>query len=598
MNTLIGFSAIYNATQPEQARASAAQERALSHFAHLKQQQLSVGKTRLAVWGHNNIESRLHRAADGSVLALIGQPIGDFSWQTVEDALHQAAKPEAFTLPWDGRLILLQISANGQDWTMWNDWLGSIPVFHAPLSKGRVASALEPVTVAATNFSSNDIFVPALLSLLIHGHYLSDWTLFKKMKTLPPDCAAKWDEQGFAYKQLFTVAPSTDRWECGWDDLVDEAHHLARQSIGDVLQMQPNWTLPLSGGLDSRLIAAVGAELGANMRAYTFGAAASRDALYAKQVANTLNLPWQRIGLNADYLSKYIPLWADLFGSAMHFHGMHQMFFLDALPDNPAAPILSGFLGEALAGYDVRFMSEFHAVEGKEQIIPDSYIHWKVAQVKPLMKIPIDNALAELAATIKADINSLPGARFQQLRYLILWSRQRAFTYFSSALADYWRGVTTPFLNRAYARFWNSLPRAVLDDRRLFADMFQRYYPALAALPSTYWRPGIAVGDPLQPTVSYLLKRRLAAKLPAPLLKGPLQEFSPRRAATEQESFRAAGRQAVWPVYQVWDNLAKWVDLKQIEQTYQAALNGSSVTPIRKLQSIQTLAYRLEYSEE
>jgi hypothetical protein len=115
----------------------------------------------------------------------------------------------------------------------------------------------------------------------------------------------------------------------------------------------------------------------------------------------------------------------------------------------------------------------------------------------------------------------------------------------------------------------------------------------LAAVPSTYWRPGITVGDPHQPSGSYLLKRRLAAKLPASLRKGPLHEFEPIGTAMEQESLRAAGHQAVWPVYQVWDNLAEWVDLKQIEQTYQEALNGNSVTPIRKLQSIQTLAYAL-----
>ncbi len=593
MNTLIGFSAIYNATPREEERATAAQQQALSHFGHLKQKQLDAGKTTLWVWGHNNIDARLHYAADGSLLVLIGQPIGNFSWQAVEEALHKTGNPKAFTLRWDGRLVLLQISADGKEWTMWNDWLGSIPVFHAPLKQGRVAATLEPVTVAAAGFGGDDIFVAALLSLLIHGHFLSDWTLFKKMKTLLPDCAAQWNATGFSCKQLFTVAPSAERWERGWDDLVDEAHQLAQQAIADVLQMQPGWTLPLSGGLDSRLIAAVGAEQGVPMRSYTFGAAASRDALYARQVARALNLPWKLIELNSGYLSKYLRPWANLFGSAMHFHGMHQMFFWDALQNEPAAPALSGFLGEALAGYDVRFMSEFHAVKGKKQITPDSYIHWKIAEVKKLLKIPVDEAFAELADAIETGINSLPGARFQQLRYTVLWSRQRAFTYFSSALADYWRGVTTPFLNRAYARFWHSLPRAVLDDRRLFADMFQRYYPALAGIPSTYWRPGISVGDPLQPSGSYLLKRRLAAKLPASLRKGPLQEFAPRRAAMERESFRAAEQQALWPVYQVWDKLADWVDLQQIEQTCQEALNGNAVTPIRKLQSIQTLAYAL-----
>jgi len=593
VNSLIGFTAICGGTPTEIKQASSAQQRALSPFGRLTQKTMTVGESQLTVWGHNNLDLRLHRLPDGALLALIGSPIGAFSWVDVEAALLEISNPADFTIPWDGRVILLKINADGKEWALWNDWLGSIPVFHTSLNEGRIASTLEPATVAAAGFNADDTFIPALLSLFIHGHYLSDWTLFKKMKNLPPDCAAKWDEQGFRFKQFFTITPSEERWERGWDDLVDEAHELSRQAISDVLKMQSSWILPLSGGLDSRLIAAVGAELGVEMYAYTFGAAASRDALYARQVARTLDLPWQRIDLSTEYLTKYTRPWANLFGSAMHFHGMHQMLFLDALREEPAGPIISGFLGDALAGYDVRFMAEFHAAEGKKQIVPDGYIHWKVSEVKKLLKFPVDEALAELAETIKASINSLPGARFQQLRFTILWSRQRAFTYFSSSLADYWRGVTTPFLNRDYARFWYTLPRAVLDDRRLFADMFQRYYPGLAAVPSTYWRPGIHVGEPLQPSGSFLLKRRLAIRLPTSLRRGPLQEFEPGSKAMEQESLRIAARQAFWPIYEVWDNLAEWVDLDRLEKTYQAARNGNSVTSVKKLQSIQALAYRL-----
>ena len=318
---------------------------------------------------------------------------------------------------------------------------------------GRVASTLEPIVVAAAQFTSSDIFLPALLSLLINGHYLSNWTLYKDMMVVPPDCIAEWNEQDFRFEQKLTVIPSKERWEYGWDDLVDEMYEFSRRAISDVLETQPFWILPLSGGLDSRLIAAVGAEMGSELHTFTFGAASSQDIIYARQVAETLNLPWKQVDLGTEYMTMYSQKWANLFGSAMHFHGMHQMLFLDELNAEPPGPLLSGFLGDALAGYDSRFLVDYHTSGDTVQILPDGYIHWPVTEIEEMLKIPIGDALRELTYEIKRSINKVPGARFQQLRYFILWSRQRFFTYFNSMLGDYWRGVGTPFINRDYARF-------------------------------------------------------------------------------------------------------------------------------------------------
>jgi len=54
---------------------------------------------------------------DGGILAMIGSPHGDISWQKVQESLAQATRPEDFELPCDGRVILLKISADGRRWT-------------------------------------------------------------------------------------------------------------------------------------------------------------------------------------------------------------------------------------------------------------------------------------------------------------------------------------------------------------------------------------------------------------------------------------------------------------------------------------------------
>jgi len=317
MNSIVGFSLFYKLPAQKTKAALSAQNNALGYFTHLQHRSISIGESRLELWGHNNLQDRIHTLPDGSLLALIGSPLGGKSLADAGEMILKTQHMEAFELPWDGRAILLLISADGKCWTMWNDWLGNIPVFHAEVDGGRIASTLEPVTVSAAGFSSDDFFLPGLVSLLINGHYLSDWTLYKGMNIVPPDSAAEWDEKGFRAKKLWTVQPSQSRWEAGWDSLVDEMHELSRQAIAEALRSQPEWSLPLSSGLDSRLIAGVAAELGVNAHAFAYGASNTTDVVFSRQVANALNLPWKHIDLPKDFLVNYTRPWANWFGSAI-----------------------------------------------------------------------------------------------------------------------------------------------------------------------------------------------------------------------------------------------------------------------------------------
>ena len=585
MNSVVGFTIFSNLSEERVRVLQVAQDRALAYFPRLEKRSLVSGETHLEIWGHKCLDERIHTLPDGSLTVVIGSPHGKVNLRGLEDALLNGD----FELPWDGRVIVLRISSDGRCWTMWNDWLGSIPVFHAQIGGGRVASTLEPVTVAAAGYTPDDFFMPGLVSLLINGHFISDWTLYKGMKTVLADSVAEWDENGFRAKQLWTVQPSQSRWEAGWDDLVDEMHELSYRAIADTLKTRSTWILPLSSGMDSRLTAGVAADVGANLFTYAWGAPETTDVVYSRQIAKILGLPWKHIEIPDKFLLKYTRTWADWFGSGLHFHGMYLMGFLDRLNAEPSGSVLSGLVGDTLAGDIVSELAELHHSRPVvDQVGNDWYVFWKSIELRSTMKVPIDEAINANAAEIKKMIDSVPGSHFQKLQFIELWGRQRMFIPYQSTLMDYWRGVANPFMDRTYARFCLSLPRAVLDDRRLQGEVFRRYYGRLAVIPGTYAK------DPFILTGKYLFKRRIVEHLPSHLHHGPFAGFDDVPLRMDVDCVRVSGKDALWPLFEAWNQLLEWLDVELLVQAYQTTVRSKAdIRPLRKLQSVQTLAYRL-----
>jgi hypothetical protein len=583
----IGFTAIYNGSPQALANSQAALQRTLAHFNDLHHSTLEIGQTRLTLWGRGDLAKCCHTLPDGSLLALIGSPVGKVSWQEIARQVMDASPARPFILPWEGRVNLLRIDPHDNSWTLWNDWVGSIPVFHASLSGSRMASTLEPAMVAALGLGENDISLPSLLALLIWGHYFSDWTLFKNMKTLPPDCEARWQANNFQFTPRLSVQPSEQRWQAGWDEILEAMYSLSQQAIATTLKTQPHWVLPLSSGLDSRLIAGVAADVGADVTAYTWGVPKSSDVIHAQGIARALGIPWKTINPGNGYLARDLPRWTDLFGSAMHFHGMYQIPFLDALENEPPGPIISGFIGECMTGYDVKFLMEAYQGPTPYQLTPDAYLHWTPKELRSLMSIPIDDALDELAAEYQRLADAIPGPPFQKVRLLTVWGRQRHFTYFQSLMSDYFRGVATPYIHREYARFAYSIPRALLDERIMQQMMFARYYPGLAAIPGTYAR------EPITYNGSYLLKKRLARYLPEKTARQVFPGLYRSRAVSDVACVTHDGKASFQPLFEKLPQVAAWMNLERIHATYDNILAKNDSQSIRKLQSIQTFAWRL-----
>lgn len=586
MKVAVGFTATSGNTESQNARAAQALQHVLAYFPDLEQRSLDFGATRVTVWGRGSLEDCICRLPDGSALICAGSPVGIEGWQ---GAGFDPARMDRFVLPWDGRAVLLHIDPAGENWTVWNDWVGSVPVYYAITPAARIASTLEPVVVAANQFSTDDFFLPAVISLLFHGHPLGDWTIFRGMHTLPPDSVSTMDARGLHARTVNTIQTSTGDGDQGWNNLIDTMHDLAKQAILQVLQTPSSWILPLSSGLDSRLIAAVAAEAGIQpVRTYTWGSAASPDVINSKAIARKLGLPWKTIELGEDYLRDHTCQWAEMFGSAMLFHGMYQFPFLKFLRSEPAGRIVTGFLGDHLAGYSARFQSEYHLPHRRTYTaLPVNWTYFQEEEVRQLFRAPVQDALEQIADEIERQKQAAPGSWQQKLFFVTMWGRQSHFTYFQSTLSDYWSGIATPFLNREYALFCANLPRAALDDRRLQIDMMKRYYSKVMTIPGSY------AAEPAIVTSSYLLKRKLSNRLPGKIgLRLFPEIFRARNYRADIAAVQKHRQAALWPIPEARDRLGEWMRLEQVDQMVQNALGGD-IRALRKLQTIQPLAYRL-----
>ncbi len=564
-------------------RALKSKKTTLSYFPWLKNYSLKIGDTRLELWGHCQVKKTIAQLEDGSYAVLVGSPTGDTSSQAIGKFLGNIQNNLNFLPSWDGRYLLIYISSDGKTIQIYNDFMGCLPVYHSQLEKGLIISSLEPVVVDACGFGSDDFADAGVGSMLLNGHFVNEVTLYKKMKLLKPDSFSSWTQGNFKSISLHTIKPSTKRWSSGWDELCDAYYTLTKEVMVEHLSMSQSWALPLSGGIDSRLIAAFGSEMEIELDAFTYGPKDWEESIYAKKVAKSLGIPWRRIDFGLDYLSDYTQMWAQWFGSGMHFHGMYQLPYLEKTK-GLRKPIATGFMGDVLAGCQVKSLATGDGTAQDNML--QTFAMWDKPGVMSLMGEHAKKYIDAVEHEMQQLYDGLEGEHFQKIWQTFIQSHGAGFTSYQPIMYDYYQGVSTPCFSRKLAQFTMELPRVLLEDRQLQVEMIKRYFPDMAKIPGTY------ASFPYQQTGKYLMKRSLALKLGKSLRLGPLKEFAAKANNADGHCVLRGGESALWPIYQCKEALSNYFNWKEIEKVLTKAMQGDQKVT-SQYRAIQTIAYRL-----
>lgn len=301
-----------------------------------------------------------------------------------------------------------------------------------------------------------------------------------------------------------------------------------KETMFDSLRRKLAWhSLPpviaLSGGYDSRLMAAASRAMGYRPRAYTYGEPHHSEFWAARQIASRLGLELRTVEYPHDMLRSRMPLHFEVLQGQADPYVMHIANLL-AMPEADGTPVMHGFIGDTMSGAFVCRM-EAHHFRSKDALaegIIRSYAF--PAQLKAMELAGFDRPFEQLCQSAYDNLPDAPHL-FQSAMKWACGNRQRRFTATQAEILGPRFAPLYPFYDRAYMELWMHQPLAAQIDRTLFYTLFKRHFPEVATIP--------------HPSSVFAIK---------PALKDIIRKFARDRALDVKEKvYKTTGRELPHP---------------------------------------------------
>ena len=342
-----------------------------------------------------------------------------------------------------------------------NDWLGTTPCFYNE-NTGAVSSCIHE----AIDYRNLEFDADGLGDYLDFGYCVFGRTPVRSVRFLPP-CSQLQRAADGTFREIELPDP-VDIWSpkvLDPDEIVQQLRELINQWEDSV---SGPIILPLSGGYDSRLLAALVQDK-SRLRAFTYGVSAqqskSQEVSRAEKTARLLGCPWQQITLG-DY-NQRLPDWEAHFGISTHAHGMYHQEFYEKIirQTGTGLGVLSGLIGDAWAGsikllpassvFDLPALGLSHGIhaDGLKCRLPNEGHYRRLFWDKRVKRL--QNPVYQVVEVIRQ--------KMMLLRYLLVVPEIAGFKPW------------TPFTNPQIALGMLSIPAAQRRDRLWQKHWFKRH---------------------------------------------------------------------------------------------------------------------------
>jgi hypothetical protein len=249
--------------------------------------------------------------------------------------------------------------------------------------------------------------------------------------------------------------------------------------------------LPLTGGLDSRLLAGLARnESTLDLCSYTFQRGASLETWSAKKVARNLSVSHQVVDLPAkacyqDFAREVAEKTQGMI-SGMHCHGIYSCQ-KGISAELQAMPRIFGYFGDPITGAMTATESGSLSLDNPEKVLRK----YEFGLFPELVDRYRPEILEDLGVAYKAfEVSGSKKGTFHEF-----WKIQQRQNNLITHLFAYHRSehgveVLLPFLDAEFIEFFLSLPYELRKDRVLFKKACKAIYPDLFELPGMHFKPG------------------------------------------------------------------------------------------------------------
>jgi asparagine synthase (glutamine-hydrolysing) len=442
--------------------------------------------------------------ADGSEPAMAARQIHDLYVEHGESMLDQVAGAFAFALLDRRTQVLLLVT----------DHLGLRPIYYAEHA-GLFRFASEVKGLLADPAFPRRLNRAAAADLFHFSFVMGEKTLFQDIHLLPPASVLRYQQGRWTISRYWDLPfpghypHRTDRW---YDDLIYEA---MKASVDRMVRPGLNYGLSLSGGLDSRWIAALLAQVQPESSAFTLGTPGSDDTPPAMEVA-------KQTGLRHHYWELSPAFVPDLAETYMYLvDGMDHLWHMEELPltvrvGDYADVSVGGFLGDGLFGYEINPIS---ACLRKKDVV--RYRLWRTRGGRPAPQL-LAQAFGERTGQelTALAIDSLEKGfaeascqrGFQTIQYYDLRQPERRLANVAQLAKLAYVDVYHPIADHEVVQAALQLPASQLVTERAYRRAMATHLPEMAAIPWTFTLTPATISAPgvlLKKAVQLTLGKRL-----------------------------------------------------------------------------------------
>ncbi len=368
------------------------------------------------------------------------------------------------------------------------DYLGLRPIYFS-FYNGVFRFASEVKGILADPEFPHIINKEAFADFFYFGHILEEKTFFKDIQMLPPASVLRLQDGRITVESYSDITfpdfytPRTDNW---YDDLINTAIH---SSIKKMIRPDLSYGLSLSGGLDSRWIAAYLAKYKPDSLTFTLGIPGSDDTPLAIQVAEKTGLKNQYWDLSPNYFAELGEIYTYLVDGMDSIDNMSEFPVTVRVGDYVDVSV-GGLLGGPAFGY---YIDPVSANLRRKDVL--RYFLWRTKGgrlpnevMESVFEPQFGKELGTIAiASVRKCIDSAPYKRgFNTFQYFVLKRHQNRSANLAQLAKLAYVDIYHPLADQEVVKAASQLPASQLMVEMAYRRAFVHYFPDLGKIPWTF----------------------------------------------------------------------------------------------------------------